>query len=301
MTVLLQRVDGSPIELAVPDEAELCFPSFKALVVERLGAEAHGRDVSILSDGSLLTDNSDLTGTGVWDGAMLTLILKELEVGASVFYHGGEERISGRRLVYGERGTVVQTRSKELESTEIRVQLVGRPQTAWFPAEAFSVCSRSTEMASFEKMLEMKYTLAELRDAGYLAQQFKAAGYSATQLQEGGFSASELRDCAYTLQQIRDAGCSWYQCKQACYTIPQLQRAGCEAAQLRKAGFSMREMQDAGYTLEEMKAAGFSCHDFREAGYVSSQCKAAGFTASEIECACDDFGDDTDENDDWYE
>eukprot|EP00929_Paragymnodinium_shiwhaense_P027950 TRINITY_DN16292_c0_g1_i10.p1 TRINITY_DN16292_c0_g1~~TRINITY_DN16292_c0_g1_i10.p1 ORF type:complete len:141 (-),score=19.48 TRINITY_DN16292_c0_g1_i10:130-552(-) len=133
------------------------------------------------------------------------------------------------------------------------VQPATRRQQAWFPAEAFSVCSSSTTFT-----------------------------YSARRLQEGS-----------VLAQIRAAGCSWWQCKQIGYTIPELQREGCEATQLREAGFSVRQMQDAGYTLQEMKAAGFDCYDFRAAGYTSSQCKAVGFTALQVECAsCYDAGDD---------
>eukprot|EP00929_Paragymnodinium_shiwhaense_P026580 TRINITY_DN1578_c0_g4_i1.p1 TRINITY_DN1578_c0_g4~~TRINITY_DN1578_c0_g4_i1.p1 ORF type:complete len:259 (+),score=26.58 TRINITY_DN1578_c0_g4_i1:67-777(+) len=225
MTVLLQTVDGSQFELAMPEDAELCFSSFKALVVERLGVSAYGKDVAILSDSSQLADDVDWQGAGVGDGAVLTVIQAELEVGASVFYRGGAERISGRRLVHGERGTVAQTRRKGVESTEILVQLLARRnQAAWFPAEAFCVCSRSAKTPSFEKLLEMSYTVADLKEVGYSAPQFKDAGYSLTQMKEGGFLARDMRRCGYTLQQIRDAGYSWDQCKEASYTAADLKR-----------------------------------------------------------------------------
>jgi serine/threonine protein kinase len=155
------------------------------------------------------------------------------------------------------------------------------------------------------------YTIHELKNAGFSAQQFLAlVNYGDFQSQqyitsiseldvkwliEGGFSFSVLRRCNFDASTLANSGCNAQQLKDAGFTVQQLKQAGLApkwllaggwtAAELSSrlgdsATFSVSEMHEAGADPKSLAECGYTRRDLLACGYQLSQLSDAGMSTS---------------------
>ena len=112
-----------------------------------------------------------------------------------------------------------------------------------------------------------KFTISNLRDAGY----------TMTELEDAGYPTSELRAVEHAEQ--RDLY-SWDELIEA---IVEVKHGGVSASHMRQIGFSCAELKAGDYTLSELKAAGYGAVAlYKEAAFPLNKLRIAGITAKEL-------------------
>ncbi len=121
------------------------------------------------------------------------------------------------------------------------------------------------------------FSADELRRAGFTAADLKAAGFSPEELKKAGYSARDLLNAGFSPQTLSQAGFSEEEIKKGTAALPpgvtmsQLKKAGCSIETLKRerlAGVSAEAIrQSAGCSAAALKAAGFTDEDLKRAGF----------------------------------
>lgn len=131
---------------------------------------------------------------------------------------------------------------------------------------------------------------AQLKAAGYTAQELADAGFTPAELLAAGFDSGALNNAGLvpvaTIAAGRVKGCSVAELKAArklgvsATTIKQT--LGCSAAAMKAAGYTAQELRDAGFTAKELLDAGFDPQALKEAGYAADDLKDAGLKDAQL-------------------
>jgi intracellular multiplication protein IcmE len=136
---------------------------------------------------------------------------------------------------------------------------------------------------------------AQLKAAGYTAQDLKNAGFSAAELLKAGFTPDDLREAGYSARDLLNAGISPNALELAGFTPDEIKAAelelppGVTPAEIKAAGCNVESLkrerlagvsaalihQYAGCSAAALKAAGFSDVSLVNAGFSPAQIKSA--------------------------
>lgn len=129
------------------------------------------------------------------------------------------------------------------------------------------------------------FTAEELRNAGFSAADLKNAGFTPAELRAGGFSGRDLLNAGYSPEELAQAGFTSDEIKAAEANLPpgvtlqKVKEAGCDPETLRRerlAGVSAKIIrQQAGCSASALKAAGFTDNDLANAGFSPAEIRAA--------------------------
>ena len=118
--------------------------------------------------------------------------------------------------------------------------------------------------AGFRKLLPMeRFSVQDLKDAGFGAKPLKDTGFNLQQLVECGFGPEHLRGAGFKCDQLVDVGFDFQQ--------------------LKEGGFRAKEFKDAGVGAKQLKDGGVSCVELFEVGFGRVELLCAGFEACEID------------------
>jgi len=155
-----------------------------------------------------------------------------------------------------------------------------------------------------------RYTVENLRSAGYTARDLKesrfsaefgadalwAAGFTAEELRgkkDGKkvvFTASELKTISdMTVQMLKEGGFTVTELKKAVFTPSEIKSGGFDATQMHEARFTAKELKDARFSAEELKPI-FNLQELRtvfsanelKGHFSASQLKKVGYLVGEL-------------------
>jgi intracellular multiplication protein IcmE len=130
------------------------------------------------------------------------------------------------------------------------------------------------------------YTADELKRSGMTAAELLAAGFSPEDLAKAGFSARDLMNAGLSPEELAKAGFSDDAIADAQDALPpgvtadQIRKAGCSVETLKReraAGISAKMIHEqSGCSAEALKAAGFSDAALKYAGFTPAEIQALG-------------------------
>eukprot|EP00929_Paragymnodinium_shiwhaense_P088960 TRINITY_DN49246_c0_g1_i1.p1 TRINITY_DN49246_c0_g1~~TRINITY_DN49246_c0_g1_i1.p1 ORF type:complete len:280 (-),score=35.76 TRINITY_DN49246_c0_g1_i1:74-913(-) len=276
MSVLVRTLDGTESEISLLDGSET-VAAFKLRVASHLSVRKHIIDadiITLLLDGGVLADDSDLTAGGVLPGAEITVLVDTIGMGDGVVYQGEETRISGRVLSPGERGTVLEIREAHAGGRELRVKMASAG-ARWFAAERFKVykARQGTEM-HLKEMLKAGVSVSELRSQGYEnTREFLEAGFQAEDIKRSVHKGKKDLDAKKFKADGADLSRILQKSLVAINGILSWSPSPFELGDLRKAGYTCADFKKAGASAQVCRQEGFSALECREAGYSEPECR----------------------------
>tara|TARA_B100000035_G_scaffold23938_1_gene18831 strand:+ start:123 stop:19874 length:19752 start_codon:yes stop_codon:yes gene_type:complete len=130
--------------------------------------------------------------------------------------------------------------------------------------------------------LSANFTVIELKDSGYTAEDLNTGGYTIQDLYDASFNASEVQGAGYDVQELNDVGFTTSELKSAGFTVVDLSGVGKTLEELKEAEFTAEELTDANFTIQELKDVSFSAVEVQQAGATLSDLKTVGYKATEL-------------------
>jgi len=123
--------------------------------------------------------------------------------------------------------------------------------------------------------------IASLVELGYTLPDLKLAGFSATEMRRAGHTAREIYDAMFSIEELKDSGHSAVDLVQHGVSVEELAPVY-PVRELRLAQVTAKELHDQGVSLQAMKDAGFSLLELRDVGCSASEAKQLGFSPKEL-------------------
>lgn len=173
-----------------------------------------------------------------------------------------------------------------------------------------------------EQLLDIGYTVTELKMAGYSAQDIACSrhyledssgmakalldagfsqsslpkdhallqallskGESVDDLKKLGFSCEDLARSGVNVKKLLDSGCTVSSLAKAGISATELKKNGVSAAQLRLAGYSAADVAQAGYSPKELIKGGYTPAALRAAGVSAAELNSAGVSSAQLKAA----------------
>lgn len=133
-----------------------------------------------------------------------------------------------------------------------------------------------------EELLESgRFSLPELKRAGYSTAELRRAGLSVALLLQMGYTvAALLAEGAASVKELREAGVPAHQLRGEGVTLDQLVDGGFDAIALRAAGYGAGDIAPS--LFPDPSEALVAARSLRRAGYSAQQLKQAGFHVGEL-------------------
>ena len=163
-----------------------------------------------------------------------------------------------------------------------------------------TVVVKAYEIATVKQMVELGYSLQNIKEGGLSAKEckeyadsnaqhkavftlakLKEVGYNCNELKDAGFKPKELREVGYNVKDLVDVEFTAPELKGA-FDIETLRGAGFTARELKDASFTLKELKEASFELKELKSIGFPAKDFKGADHTAKQLKELEFTVKQL-------------------
>jgi hypothetical protein len=150
------------------------------------------------------------------------------------------------------------------------------------PDEANSLESQDSGLQSSAPPIHRNELKSANGLAPYSLKDMTNAGFTAEELKDAGYDLSSLKAVGFTFKQLKDAGFDASAFKRDGFSVAELKKAGFMAEELKQAGFDFTSLKANGFRSAQLRAAGFDAAVFANNGYSLVDLKQAGFTAKEL-------------------